>query len=164
MSNTDAFITELKALLKKYNAAIYFDCHPDSDMHGVTGEYMSFCLNDNEEHKITDGTGFDASDISVFVGDENEHKICIIGTSYIPPYDNPTGIQFPYPPRESYNFAIHRSNGRKYVGGSVGPSVDGSDSANQTKAVRSAIFVAKKDGYTHYRLKGTDEIYPLDSE
>jgi hypothetical protein len=120
MGNTDAFITELKALLKKYN------------------------MCDENEH--------------------NEHKICIIGTSYIPPYDNPTGIQFPYPPRESYNFAIHRSNGRKYVGGSVGPSVDGSDSANQTKAVRSAIFVAKKDGYTHYRLKGTDEIYPLDSE
>jgi|AntDeeMinimDraft_5_1070356.scaffolds.fasta_scaffold21974_1 hypothetical protein len=78
MGNTDAFITELKALLKKYN------------------------MCDENEH--------------------NEHKICIIGTSYIPPYDNPTGIQFPYPPRESYNFAIHRSNGRKYVGGSVGPS------------------------------------------
>jgi len=65
MSEANTFRAELKALLKKYNAAIYFDCHPGSDMHGVTGEYMAFCLNDeDEEHKIvTEGTGFDASDM-----------------------------------------------------------------------------------------------------
>jgi hypothetical protein len=83
--------------------------------------------------------------------------ICAIETIYIPPYDNPTGIPFPYPPRESYNYAIYRSDGHKYVGG-------GSSSANQLKAVQMALFVAKKDGYTHYRLNGTDKVYPLDSE
>jgi putative aminopeptidase FrvX len=36
----DDFLTELRALLVKYDATIGWDCHPCSDMHGVTGEHM----------------------------------------------------------------------------------------------------------------------------
>jgi hypothetical protein len=36
----DDFLKELRALLVKYDATIGWDCHPCSDMHGVTGEHM----------------------------------------------------------------------------------------------------------------------------
>ena len=36
----DDFLTELRALLVKYNATVGWDCHPCSDMHGVTGEHI----------------------------------------------------------------------------------------------------------------------------
>jgi hypothetical protein len=36
----DDFLKELRALLVKYEATIGWDCHPCSDMHGVTGEHM----------------------------------------------------------------------------------------------------------------------------
>lgn len=36
----DAFITELKELLRKYNASINFDCSAYSDLHAVYDEHL----------------------------------------------------------------------------------------------------------------------------
>ena len=60
--------------------------------------------------------------------------------------------------QHSYCYAIYyESNGRRRIGGS-------SNSPEQAKAVQKAIWAAKRAGFTHYRLEGTDEVCALASE
>jgi hypothetical protein len=41
------FVTELQALLKKYNASISWNCGAGSDLHGVYEERMDIEINNN---------------------------------------------------------------------------------------------------------------------
>ena len=45
---THPFLTELKALLDKYNASVCFSCDPCSDTYGLYGDCMKIKVNGEE--------------------------------------------------------------------------------------------------------------------
>jgi UDP-3-O-acyl-N-acetylglucosamine deacetylase len=56
------FIAELRELLEKHNAAIYWSCHWASDLHGVTDQQMSIEV-DCKEVASVDGSSICAGDL-----------------------------------------------------------------------------------------------------
>ena len=60
----DNFKKELKQLLKKYNASIYFNCGENSDTHGLYDEKMVIDIDiDNKDFFECDGWVIDQSDL-----------------------------------------------------------------------------------------------------
>ena len=60
------FITELKALLEKYNASIGWECAECSDTHGIYNEHMviEYESATRKEYITISGSGIDQFNIS----------------------------------------------------------------------------------------------------
>jgi hypothetical protein len=56
------FIAELRELLEKHNASIYWSCHWASDLHGVTDQRMVIDVGCKEIASV-DGTSIGAGDL-----------------------------------------------------------------------------------------------------
>ena len=61
-SKIDEFKKELKALLKKYNANIYFWCDESSDLLGINDEQMKVTI-DGKHYLLADGYEIDVYEL-----------------------------------------------------------------------------------------------------
>ena len=62
MNKIEQFKIELKALLKKYDASIFFDCSPCSDTYGLYDEKIVIHIN-HKDTTLAKGWGVNAEDL-----------------------------------------------------------------------------------------------------